>query len=90
MTRKKVSFSQPLELVKHFNHNDPPSTANTTNTFELNFTSCKLLSENANHNTLPYVRLSLGNDANCFKTVGLLDTGCSWSICEYIYFLVMR
>ena len=82
-TKKKVSFSQPLELVKHFNHNDPPSTANTTNTFELNFTSCKLLSENADHNTLPYVRLSLGNDANCFKTVGLLDTGCSWSICEY-------
>ena len=60
---------------------------NTTKTFELNFSSSKLLSENSSINTLPYVKIILGNKCNGFKTIGLLDTGCSWSICEFKTFI---
>ena len=64
-----------------FNSDDPPS---TNLTFELNFITSQLL---AHENTLPYVRLTLGNEPNGFKTVGLCDTGCSRSICEYKTFI---
>ena len=85
--RKTVSFKTPICTVKYFRENDPTVITNTTNTFELNFSSSKLLSGTISKNTLPYVKLTLGNKSKGFDTAGLLDTGCSWSICEFKTFI---
>ena len=77
---KTVSFKDPISSIKYFNPQQP---LNATN-FELNFLStCLLDNEKEKKNTLPYVQIKLGKESKSFNTVGLLDTGCSWSICEY-------
>ena len=86
---KSVSFKNPISTVKYYNKNDPAVITNTTNTFELNFSACKLISDTTSKNTLPYVRITLGDKTNGFITVALLDTGCSWSICEFKTFIKM-
>ena len=86
-----VSFKEPIELVKIFSRDDPPIKIGcdknvSCDDIELNFTSvCGLLKDETSEfsNTLPYVKLMLGDKQSSLKTVGLLDTGCSWSICEY-------
>ena len=82
---KKVHFSKEQNSVLHFNKSDPSVKISEDLKQFLNCVDfCSLLSKS--ENTLPYVRLTLGieNEASVgYKTVGLLDTGCSWSICEY-------
>ena len=80
MKTKSVSFAES-PVVQYYNPKEPIIPTVNPPTIELNFAGSKLLSKN--ENTLPYVKLTLGSEPDSFNTVGLLDTGCSWSICEY-------
>ena len=88
-TKNAITFKQPISLVKYFNSNDPPNKISSSSfiDFELNFSILSQLADQEQSNSLPYVRISLGNHDNSFKTIGLLDTGCSWSICEFKTFI---
>ena len=86
---KSVSFKNPISSYKVFNCDDPPLKINNYPIIdcELNFTSVSGLLDTTDSNTLPYVKIKLGQENNVLNTVGLLDTGCSWSICEYKTFI---
>ena len=86
-TKNQIIFKQPISLVKYFNSNDPPNKISSSTDFELNFSSFCHFSDQGQSNSLPYVKIFLGNHDNNFKTIGLLDTGCSWSICEFKTFI---